>query len=155
MITNLLVTIVFTLITNVTERWPTHQVFDGNGFPDHPEYLTAVFKTVPDANPTNKWVRTTITQDKVANGSINDTNFSVVMEHKVVSDIEVEYAVKRTEAWNPVGTNDVSDTYLLGNEQVKHYHYNATNMGTFTNGVIMGCLMVTNNVFISLTNTFK
>lgn len=78
MITNLLATVVTTLVTNTTERFP--QQFEATGCPDGMlGCLVAHGNMVNVTNPKEKWIDTIITKQTVFTFSIGSiTNSSVV-----------------------------------------------------------------------------
>lgn len=105
MTTNLLATVLVTLVTNVTERVPmeSHMVPCPEG-----RLGCLVIHWSPETpvpNPTNKWVRTTITERRELRMWTGLGVRTVKQDERKVSDVEVTLAVERT--WHPVATNDV------------------------------------------------
>lgn len=117
--TNLLAYIVITLVTNTTERFPTHDepYFESSGSPGI--YLTdALYRAhqMPDKDPKVKWVRTTVKEITLAKFELDGPQEKVLSE-RIVSDIEVEQRLVRVESWTPSATNDVRNTVLFGNQR--------------------------------------
>lgn len=107
MTTNLLATVVITLVTNVTERVPMepHMVPCPEG-----RIGCAVIHWGPDTpvlNPTNKWVRTTIIERREMRMWTGLGVRTVTQSERKLSDVEVTYLAERT--WSPVVTNEVAD----------------------------------------------
>lgn len=129
MLTNLIASVVITLTTNVTERFPMHDagvtgintdvlyVQDGGKIIDSitPKFLTNSLPTnppgvvggidcvyrpymVPDADPHQKWVRTTVKRVTVVTFNMDGKPFTASSD-EIVSDTEVEYALERKENW--------------------------------------------------------
>ncbi len=106
--TNLIASIVVGFCTNVTERFPTHPVYE---YPQHfnPNLLGhynyhGTILTVPDANPTKKWVKTTVTRETTLVWMWEDKAFTYPMKSEPVSETEVEFSLERVEKWKPVAT---------------------------------------------------
>jgi hypothetical protein len=105
MITNLLCSVIVTLITNTSERFPQHQEPDpaplGSGVPS--VTLEYRYKMVDDKNPTTKWVRTTIIErETVTVIKANDPAFvgkSFLAWERTVSDLEQQFYLKRVDTW--------------------------------------------------------
>jgi hypothetical protein len=155
MITNLIATIVVTLVTNVTERFPQHLEYEP--CPDNISGCLVLHGAhyVNDANPSKKWVRTTVTRRKVAQIQFEERLVEPVLSDGVVSDTEVEYAIQRTETWLPKSTNDVAGKTLDGGRWCNVI--NATNGMTFPaewtnrNEILLGLtnwLTITNNTIL-------
>jgi hypothetical protein len=124
MTTNLIASIVISLVTNVTERFPTHPEPYTPDFGGKPHYtLEAYIRYVPDENPSVKWVRTTV--KRVEKWQWEGETLRT--KEEIVSDVEVEH--KRLEAWAPVATNDVPrQAYLLGGGISYLTNYASTNL---------------------------
>lgn len=114
MITNLVASIVVSLVTNVVERVPVHDanisivpcITTASGFVSLTNTLSGGWSQnlysphmVPDVDPRQKWVRTTV---------VRITNLSFIYDGKLyservgedtMSDNEVEYALERQEKW--------------------------------------------------------
>jgi len=117
MITNLLASVVFTLVTNVTERFPTHSVTIG--CPDNiPGCLVNHVKQEPDKDPQKKWVRTVV--KKMAYVSFRaeaGTPVRTTGEVYTVSDNEVEYELHRVvvkDQWVPVTNSPPVEIKFIG-----------------------------------------
>ena len=98
MITNLLASIVITLTTNVSERFPGHQGF--GECPDHNPGCLAIHGNgwINDPDPKKKWVRTTVTKVKTLQFDFEGQR-SVELSRETVSDSEVEFLLKRKDDW--------------------------------------------------------
>ncbi len=121
MITNLLASIVVTLSTNVTDRFPTHT--ESAPCPEgRIGCLVYHCQLVPDENPDHKWVKTTVSRVTTVAFDLNGQHMEAKSE-ELVSDVEVEYAIERRQDLIPKGTNDVKGkTFIFGEWR-----------GTFTN----------------------
>ena len=116
MITNLVASIVVSLVTNTSERFPTHLVSDP--CPEGREgCLVFHGHNVPDSDPKQKWVRSTIKRVKAVEFDCAGKHFSNTIEEQIVSDTEVEFAIERKENWLPRATNDVAGASLLYNDK--------------------------------------
>lgn len=143
MITNIIATIVVTLVTNTSERFPTHQEPDNEAMAKQGYTLMYFSKTVPDANPTNKWVRTTVKRISTLHGVYADKKLEWPISEEPVSDTEVEYALR--QKWDSVSTNAYKEPWP--------FLMNMTNM-VVTNAttINIGSLCVTNYGAIYVTN---
>jgi hypothetical protein len=103
-------------VTNTSERFPTHS--EPMSPPPGYELLALAFmKDVPDANPTNKWVRTTV--KTVRKLSFEWQGHREITAEEVLSDVEVEMRKRvrtwttpdegRLEWWECVSTNNIKD----------------------------------------------
>lgn len=86
------------LVTNVTERWPMHREVVPNP-PGEELYAIAYTKEVPDKDPTNKWVKTSVVRQTFVEFTVLNTPFRGLLKQETVSDHEVEYILKREEQW--------------------------------------------------------
>lgn len=128
MITNLLASIVVTLITNTTERVPTHEVPG----PRPPGYETsAVYfcHQEPDANPDRKWIRITVKEVSTLKFEYEGKPHEAVIGEKVISDNEVELSLKVTNEWLANHTNNVLERTF-----VSSFGSNGLWLQTSTNG---------------------
>lgn len=107
--TNLLATILVTLVTNVTERFPQHyEPLPAPWRPGGSAYtLESYGHYVDDPSPAKKWVRTTVKRVTKAKFEWGGKPREV-SEEEVVSDVEVE--MRRNELWSAVATNEVPQT---------------------------------------------
>lgn len=109
MITNLIASIVVTLVTNTTERFPQRFVEEPNrvtiefgGLRAEPAVMRGRYEDDKDAK--KKWITTTVKR-------ITTIHFEwmgkkrEVSDECVISSIEVECVLSRKEDWIPVSTN--------------------------------------------------
>jgi hypothetical protein len=115
MITNLLFSVIVALATNVTERLPQHQVPDPVP-PSTDGWTHSIYRFhwENDANPSVKWVRTTVIRTRKLQGEFEGAKLEWPLGTETVSDVEVEHKVQRVEAWKPVATNDVCGKIFIG-----------------------------------------
>lgn len=143
MTTNLVASIVISLVTNVTERFPTHQVSYTPDFGGKPHFtLEGYLKEVPDDNPSVKWVRTTV--KRVEKWQWEGETLRT--KEEIVSDVEVEH--RRLETWAPASTNDVPRNGFLfdGKWLGSATNYMSTNgFAYLTNVISYGYLTATND----------
>lgn len=132
------------LVTNVTERWPTHQESGPppGGWTVHNFTLAVAYMhEVPDANPTNKWVRTTVKRVKTLKFDWQGQERVISWDSETVSDVEVNHALKRTEEWIPFETNKVITVACFTNGYMAMvasnlWTTNITIWGGFTNTTV-------------------
>jgi hypothetical protein len=134
MITNLLATIVVTLVTNTTERVP-QKYFDG-GCPDGIIGCLVIhqpgYRDDPDAK--ERWVKTVVTQSTKARFNYDGLPYEVTLYETNLSNVEIHYVLERTEKWKPEEVKEASLNPLL----------KATNWGN------PGAIGLTNLVFTNL-----
>lgn len=102
MITNLVASIVVSIVTNVSERWPTHA--EAVPCPEGRIGCAVLHwgPEIPDKDPTNKWVRTTIKRVTTCKFTWNDKPREV-LDEEILSSDEVRYEIKNS--WIPIATN--------------------------------------------------
>jgi len=137
--TNLIASIIVSLVTNVTERFPTLPAFQNAG-----DSYTLELPYFPHTNPQQKWVKTTIKRVTKATFDWNGKPREV-SDEEILNETEVEF--RKQDAWAPVATNDVPREPRWG-----------TLNGYATNSIGTNMLVsLTNNYiyFGSLTTTNK
>lgn len=138
--TNLLCSIIVALVTNVTERVPTHQEYVQPKFGQPYTLEFMGYCDVPDANPDRKWTRTQIT--RVTTLKFNWLGKErTITEEEPVSDIEVEYRVKRNEIWTVARTNDIQRQTTVTNYTIL---WMSNKWAVMSNGII-----ISNGIVIS------
>jgi hypothetical protein len=106
MITNLLCSIVVTLVTNTSDRFPTHLV--PAPCPDGMlGCLVNHYRDEADLNPTTKWTRTTVKRVTTLEFQFQGKPMAATTE-EVLSNVEVTYQLEKVEAWKPKETNDLT-----------------------------------------------
>lgn len=126
MLTNIVASIVVSLVTNVTERVPMHPDNSGQILLMSPGLVmtnrtivqdvvqdgyegwsqTPGYRMVPDPDPKQKWVRTVIKRVTTLSFDFEGQHYSVDKE-QIVSDKEVEYRLERTDKWTLSATNHI------------------------------------------------
>lgn len=121
MLTNILASIVVSMVTNVTERVPTHwensnqillttpgvMITNVNRFHTYLDPIPyGSGAQVPDPDPKQKWVRTVIKRVTTLSFDFERQHYSVDKE-QIVSDNEVEYRLERTDKWTLSSTNHI------------------------------------------------
>lgn len=120
MITNLVASIIVTLITNVSERVPTHWESLPKPPGSNPWTLEAYGHEVADPDPKQKWVKTTITENRTLSFTFESKAQSILLSSKLKSFSEVEYKLTSLNVpslnavgvigWVPVSTNTIDPT---------------------------------------------
>ncbi len=104
MITNLVASVVVSLVTNTTERLPMHTVPD-----PCPDGLIGCLvyhcHLEPDKDPDRKWVKTEVVRQKSISFAVDGVQYRETLTNEVISAVEVEMRLERKEIWNPAKTN--------------------------------------------------
>lgn len=155
MITNIVASIIICVATNVSERLPTHRELAAPPEGANPVLAVVYYKDVPDANPTNKWVRTSITETTNLVYAIAGQTFTNQLGVHVVSDTEVEF--HRSDRWSATATNDVRGMEFSYGRWTGLWRSGGE---TYSNSVVNGVIRATNFVIDiknigSLTNGAK